>query len=36
MAVILFMGKTSDLHGNAAVTLGFALRKDFPLKRVPG
>ncbi|KAE8764631.1 hypothetical protein GB883_08070 [Georgenia thermotolerans] len=36
MVVILFMGATSGAHLNPAVTLGFALRRDFPWRRVPG
>jgi aquaporin Z len=36
MAVILFMGAVSGAHLNPAVTLGFALRGDFPWRRVPG
>lgn len=36
MAIILFMGKVSGAHLNPAVTLSFALRRDFPWKRVPG
>ena len=35
MAVILFMGKVSGAHLNPVVTLGFALRQDFPWRRVP-
>src|SRR5262249_1366644 len=34
MAVILFMGKVSGAHLNPAVSIGFALRGDFPWKRV--
>ncbi len=34
-AVILFMGAVSGAHLNPAVTLSFALRGDFPWKRVP-
>ena len=33
--VILFMGAVSGAHLNPAVTLAFALRGDFPWKRVP-
>lgn len=36
MAVILFMGRVSGAHLNPAVSLGFALRNDFPWARVPG
>jgi aquaporin Z len=36
MAVILFMGKVSGAHLNPAVSIGFALRGDFPWRRVPG
>jgi aquaporin Z len=36
MAIILFMGAVSGAHLNPAVSLAFALRKDFPWKRVPG
>jgi aquaporin Z len=36
MAVILFMGKVSGAHLNPAVSIAFALREDFPWKRVPG
>ena len=35
-AVILFMGKVSGAHLNPAVSIGFALRGDFPWQRVPG
>lgn len=35
-AIILFMGSVSGAHLNPAITLAFALRKDFPWKRVPG
>ena len=35
-AVILFMGAISGAHLNPAVSLAFALRGDFPWKRVPG
>ena len=36
MAVILFMGKISGAHLNPAVSIAFALRRDFPWHRVPG
>ncbi len=36
MAIILFMGKVSGAHLNPAVSLAFALRGDFPWRRVPG
>ncbi len=36
MAIIMFMGKVSGAHLNPAVTMGFALRRDFPWSRVPG
>ena len=36
MAIILFMGAVSGAHLNPAVSLAFALRGDFPWKRVPG
>ena len=36
MAVILFMGAVSGAHLNLAVSLAFALRGDFPWRRVPG
>src|SRR5580704_2379717 len=36
MAVILFMGKVSGAHLNPAVSIAFALRRDFPWQRVPG
>src|SRR5271166_6778716 len=36
MAVILFMGKVSGAHLNPAVSIAFALRRDFPWHRVPG
>src|SRR6476661_10243386 len=35
-AIILFMGKVSGAHLNPAVSIGFALRGDFPWRRVPG
>ena len=36
MAIILFMGKISGAHLNPAVSVAFALRRDFPWNRVPG
>jgi aquaporin Z len=36
MGIILFMGAISGAHLNPAVSLAFALRGDFPWKRVPG
>jgi aquaporin Z len=36
MAVILFMGAVSGAHLNPAVSIAFAMRRDFPWKRVPG
>jgi aquaporin Z len=36
MAIILFMGKVSGAHLNPAVSVAFALRRDFPWMRVPG
>ena len=35
-AVILFMGAISGAHLNPVVSLAFALRGDFPWRRVPG
>jgi aquaporin Z len=35
-AVILFMGSVSGAHLNPGVSLAFAMRRDFPWKRVPG
>ncbi len=35
MAVILFMGAVSGAHLNPAVSVAFALRNDFPWRRVP-
>jgi aquaporin Z len=34
-AIILFMGAVSGAHLNPAVSISFALRGDFPWKRVP-
>ncbi|MHB1582424.1 MAG: MIP/aquaporin family protein [Acidimicrobiales bacterium] len=36
MAVIYFMGTVSGAHLNPAVTVAFALRRNFPWYRVPG
>src|SRR5690349_3775382 len=36
MAVIYFMGTVSGAHLNPAVTIAFALRRNFPWARVPG
>jgi len=36
MAVIYFMGTVSGAHLNPAVSLSFALRGNFPWRRVPG
>jgi aquaporin Z len=36
LAIILFMGAISGAHLNPAVSLAFAVRGDFPWKRVPG
>src|SRR5690349_10838707 len=36
MAIIFFMGKISGAHLNPAVSIAFALRRDFPWNRVPG
>jgi aquaporin Z len=36
LATILFMGAVSGAHLNPAVTVAFALRRDFPWRRVPG
>ena len=36
MAIILFMGAVSGAHLNPGVSLAFALRGDFPWRRLPG
>ena len=36
LAVILFMGAVSGAHLNPVVSFAFALRRDFPWRRVPG
>jgi aquaporin Z len=36
MAIILFMGAVSGAHLNPAVSVSFALRRDFPWNRLPG
>ncbi len=36
MAMIYALGSTSGAHFNPTITLAFALRRDFPWKRVPG
>jgi aquaporin Z len=36
MAIILFMGAVSGAHLNPAVSIAFAIRGDFPWRRVPG
>jgi aquaporin Z len=36
LGIILFMGKVSGAHLNPAVSFAFALRGDFPWRRVPG
>lgn len=36
MAIILFMGKVSGAHLNPTVSIGFALRGDFPWRWIPG
>ena len=35
LAVILFMGKVSGAHINPVVTVSFAVRREFPWRRVP-
>ncbi len=35
IAIILFMGAVSGAHLNPAVSIAFALRRNFPWKRVP-
>ena len=35
LAIILFMGDVSGAHLNPAVTIAFALRRDFPWRLVP-
>src|SRR5689334_24084331 len=36
LGIILFMGKVSGAHLNPAVSVAFALRGDFPWRRVLG
>ena len=36
LAVILSMGRVSGAHLNPVVSIAFALRQDFPWRRVPG
>src|SRR6266576_2507803 len=36
MAIILFMGAVSGAHLNPGVSLAFAARRDFPMRRVVG
>jgi aquaporin Z len=36
MAIIYFMGSVGGAHLNPAVTLAFAVRRNFPWNRVPG
>jgi aquaporin Z len=35
LGIILYMGKVSGAHLNPAVSVAFALRRDFPWRRVP-
>jgi len=36
MAIVYFMGAVGGAHLNPAVTLAFAVRRNFPWNRVPG
>ena len=36
LGIILFMGKVSGAHLNPAVSIAFAVRGNFPWRRVPG
>jgi aquaporin Z len=36
LCIILYMGKVSGAHLNPVVSMAFALRRDFPWRRVPG
>ena len=36
MAIILFMGAVSGAHLNPVVSIAFAMRRDFPARRLPG
>jgi len=36
LGIILYMGKVSGAHLNPAVSVAFALRRDFPWRRAPG
>lgn len=36
LSIILFMGRVSGAHLNPVVSIAFAMRKDFPWRRVPG